>query len=203
MALSCVIRCPILHVYMRTPQHPYDARYAVKCSPRPHACSDSYHDLFRSPTITSLLPSRHEHAAPLPGDHTLSTALPHSVYVKCLRQRQRLCGCRLAHDAVGLDDITLWVDAHLGHTVVEVHILLADVAASLDGLDAFPETIGRDGARADGGFRDEEHRRRGDEGREHGPRDDGLDRRNRRVGIALWKGFLWLVPWPSTARLAG
>lgn len=73
-----------------------------------------------------------------------------------------------ADDAVGLDGVALGVDLHGGHDGVELHVLLADGAAVLDGFDAFAQVVGFDGPGGDRGGRDECDGGGRDEGREHG-----------------------------------
>lgn len=46
--------------------------------------------------------------------------------------------------AIGLNSIVLWVNLHLRHRVIELHVLLPDVPAILDGFDSTPELVGCD-----------------------------------------------------------
>lgn len=102
-----------------------------------------------------------------------------------LRERQRLAGLGLTDLPVSLDRIALRVDAHARHGVVVSHVLLADGPAAPDGLDALAQVVRLHHAVLDGRLRHEQHRRRGDHGCVHGPRDNGLDRRDGGVGVAL------------------
>ena len=77
---------------------------------------------------------------------------------------------------IGLDAITLRIDLHLGRFVIELHVLLADVATVLDGLDAFHEVVGFDYAVGDGGGGDEGYGRGGHVGCEHRAHYYRLDR---------------------------
>jgi hypothetical protein len=94
---------------------------------------------------------------------------------------------------IRLNPITLGINLHLRHHIIILHILLANLTAILNSLDAFLQVVGSDGAACDGGFRDEEDRGLGDEGREHGARDYGLYGGDGGVGVTLvdvniWKG---------------
>lgn len=96
--------------------------------------------------------------------------------IVCLRQRQLRCRLGVAQHTVCFDSlshdvsdvylsnprdtrrnthITLRVDLHLGHYVVESHILLPDGAAAFDGFDAFAQAVGLYDALVDGSLRDE------------------------------------------------
>ena len=77
-------------------------------------------------------------------------------------------------NAISLDSIILWVNLHLRPRVVELHILLLNLPTILDSLNAFLEVVRGNGAGGDGGFGDEEDGCLGNEGGEHGARDDGL-----------------------------
>lgn len=46
---------------------------------------------------------------------------------------------------------------HLGHDGVKLHIPLADIAAILDGFDAFSYIVRLDGSGIDGDLRDEDY----------------------------------------------
>lgn len=47
------------------------------------------------------------------------------------------------------------VNLHLGHHIIELHVLFPDTAAVLDGLYTLPQVVRRNGSRFDGGFGDE------------------------------------------------
>ena len=81
-----------------------------------------------------------------------------------LRQRQPHRGLTGTNAPISLDDIALGIDLHLRHRVVVFHILLSDVAAVLDGFDAFAQAVGADGAAGDGGAGYEGDAGGGDEG---------------------------------------
>ena len=53
------------------------------------------------------------------------------------------------------DPVVLRIHFHLGHRVVELHVLLAHVACILHRLDAFGEVVFGDCSRGDGGGGDE------------------------------------------------
>jgi hypothetical protein len=115
-----------------------------------------------------------------------------SVHEPRLRQGQALGRLGDADLAIGLDGVLFGIDAHARHDVVELHVALRDVAAVLDGRDAFAQAVGCYGPRGDAGFRDEEDTGGRDQGCEHWAGDDGLDRWDGCVGVALC-GFVVLV----------
>ena len=86
--------------------------------------------------------------------------------------------------AVCFNAVVLGIDFHLRHRVVELHVLLANLAAVLDGFDALLEPVGGDGAAADGGGGDKEDGGRGDEGCEHRAGD---------YGLYGWDGGIWIT----------
>jgi len=53
---------------------------------------------------------------------------------------------------------------HLGHSVVELHVALADVAAVLDCFDALADVVGFHGVGVNGGLGDEDYGGAGEEG---------------------------------------
>jgi hypothetical protein len=114
--------------------------------------------------------------------HCPQTTLIHKIR---LRQRQALRWLRRAMHPIRLHAIRLRVNFHLRPHVVELHVPLADVSAILDGFDALAQAVGFDDTRGDGGLRHERDAGLRDERREHGAHDDGLDGRDRGVGIAL------------------
>lgn len=86
-----------------------------------------------------------------------------SINIEILRKRQRARGLGNTSQPIRLDDVTLRVDMHARHGVVELHVGLADVAAVSDGLDAFAQVVGVDCAGVDGGLGDEDYGGRGEE----------------------------------------
>jgi hypothetical protein len=58
---------------------------------------------------------------------------------------------------ISLNPIILRINFHLGHHIIELHILLSNLAAVLNRFDSFLEVIGGDCARGDGGGGDEEN----------------------------------------------
>lgn len=90
--------------------------------------------------------------------------------------------------AIRLNPIILRINSHLWHRIIELHIFFSNFATVLDGLNAFLEVVGGDGAGSDGGLRDEEDRGLGHEGRKHGTGDDGLDGGDGGVRVSLFMG---------------
>ena len=87
--------------------------------------------------------------------------------------------------AIGLHLITLRIDFHLRHVVVELHIPLPDVPAVLHRLHGLPQTVGLFHTGLERRLRDEGHAvPLGVEGAEHGPGEDGLDGGDGGVGVA-------------------
>lgn len=86
---------------------------------------------------------------------------------------------------IGFNSIVLGIDVHFWHRIVELHILLANFSTSLDSLNAFLEVIGFDCARGDARRRHKEDRGSRDEGCKHGTCNNGLDRGDGGIGIAL------------------
>lgn len=80
-----------------------------------------------------------------------------SIYIEILRKRQCARGLSNTSQPIRLDDVTLRVNVHARHGVVELHVGLADVAAVFDGLDAFAQVVGVDCAGVDGGLGDEDY----------------------------------------------
>jgi len=76
--------------------------------------------------------------------------------------------------AISLNPVVLRINLHLGHHVIEFHVLLSNLATILHSLYTFLETIGSDCSACDGRFGDEQNRGRRDERCEHGPRNDRL-----------------------------
>lgn len=111
--------------------------------------------------------------------------LHQSIYVISLRQRELRRRLGAADLPICLDNVALRIDLHLGHGVVEAHVLLGHGAASLDGLDALAQAVRRNCAGDDGFVGDEEDAGLGDERGEHGAGDDGLDGWDGGVGVAL------------------
>lgn len=110
-----------------------------------------------------------------------------------LRKRQRFAGLRLAGLPVRFDRVALRVDAHARHGVVVPHVLLADGPTAPDGFDALAQVVRLHDAVLDRRLRHEQHRCCGHLGRVHGPRNDGLDRRDGGVGVALVGGWEFCV----------
>ena len=92
-----------------------------------------------------------------------------------LCQRQTSCRFGITEHSVRLDTVTFWVDMHLGHDVVELHVGFADVAAVFDSFDAFLQVVGLDYACVEGGLGDEGDGGGGDEGLGILVSGDGLD----------------------------
>lgn len=132
----------------------------------------------------------------------------HLVNEVILRQGQRLRRLRVAEHPVRLDDVALRINTHLGHDIIKLHVLLADIAAVPDSLDAFLEAVGLDDAVVDGGLGDPHNggtwdeglnllvmvlmmeRKKGGEGgggayAELPTHDNGLDGGDGTVGVAL------------------
>ena len=87
--------------------------------------------------------------------------------------------------AIRFDAITLGIDLHDRHGVVEFHVALADLSTALDGLDSFLQVVRFDSIGSDRGGGDEGDGCAGDEGREHGAHEDGLNGGDGGVGVAL------------------
>lgn len=112
-----------------------------------------------------------------------------SIDKRPLTQRQRLTRFRAADLPVRLDHVTLWIDPHARHGIIEAHVLLPDATTVFDGLDALAQVVRLHDAVFDGCLRDEEDGGGGDHGREHGSCHDGLDGGDGRVGVALFESI--------------
>ena len=64
----------------------------------------------------------------------------------------------------GYTYVALWINLHLRHRIVVLHILLANLAAVLDSLDALLQVVGCHGAAVERGLRDEGYGGVGDGG---------------------------------------
>jgi hypothetical protein len=87
---------------------------------------------------------------------------------------------------------------HLGHGIVELHVVFGNIATLLDGLGALVETIRGDGTfnqtmsvdeptvidRGLAGPNDRVHARRQWLGSPHRPTNHGLDRRDGSIGVS-------------------
>ena len=74
---------------------------------------------------------------------------------------------------------------NLRHVEVMLHILLPDLPAVLYGFHALLQAVGLDDPIVNGRLGHKEHRRGRNVWREHRAPDNGLHRRNGRVGVAL------------------
>lgn len=58
-----------------------------------------------------------------------------------LRNRHPDRGLGLTKHAISLDDISLRIDAHARHAIVEFHVLFSDLPTVLDGFDPVSEVV--------------------------------------------------------------
>jgi hypothetical protein len=73
-----------------------------------------------------------------------------------------ICGCGLKEGMVSTH-ISLWINLHLRHGIVVLHVLFGDVAAVLHRFNTLAQLVGLDASRIDGRFGDKRHACGGDE----------------------------------------
>ena len=78
-------------------------------------------------------------------------------------------------DSVCLHLVILWIYFHLRHSIVELHVFLADPPTVLHGLDSFLKIVRCSYSGIDACFTDEGDRCTWNQRSKHGPHDDRLD----------------------------
>jgi hypothetical protein len=93
---------------------------------------------------------------------------------------------------IRLDTVALGIHLHPRHQIVELHVLLADLAAVPHRLNALPQPVAGHEPRIDAGLADKCHAGRWDHGCKHGSHDHGLHGWDGGVGITLYGNLLVL-----------